>query len=431
MAIFDIDNASVVRGSETVAIIPPALQALANLLPAALRAQLLQPDLLDYEDRPYLTVYDEQHKQVTCETRNGLDPGSKTAGDPFLECSLNKAITYTVEVTTKRTWAKATRYQGVAVNRPDEFRNSLQPGMNYELLISLQRKATNPNAVLLKDALITIVDGRGRGQQRTIKDYDAESRIFTLDSPWTMTACPAAAPCDAIDATTRFEISYPSNAATVADSYGMVLTKPLTGTEEVVIEVEPTRTRTYDSRQAFNADTNGGQNDEIQVRTATKQARIVLGGAVGDGETWTIYLQRLTPNSNELDATVEPFAVLTGPNDTLTTVANRLIEKINTANKGFTAEFLRGGIVIHSATTAFFADLRISPDTLGTVQISPNASTGTATIKLGGFATENEVWQLRSTAAPRSSRPCCSARRSRTSPRTSASSSRRPSATGT
>ena len=48
--------------------------------------------------------------------------------------------------------------------------------MNYKLFVSLQRHATNPDAISLVGKTITVVEGPGAGQTATIVSYDSTTR---------------------------------------------------------------------------------------------------------------------------------------------------------------------------------------------------------------------------------------------------------------
>src|SRR5262249_8101645 len=151
---------------------------------------------------------------------------------------------------------------------------------------------------------------------------------------------------------------------------------------EVVIEVAPSRTRTYDSRQAFDPASNGGEENEVQVRTATTRAWVVLSGTPAAGAKWMLSLQTVgqDTSANAFAPTVFTVDVVAG--DTLATIAQKLVNAVNgVAGYSASLDTARGGLIITRAD-AFFADFRITPDTTGTATISSNA--GTTAVKLGG-----------------------------------------------
>ena len=171
---------------------------------------------------------------------------------------------------------------------PNTFRTSgiegVVAGMSYDLVVSLERHEVNPDQVTLKDKLITIVEGAGKGQTAKILDYDPETRTYTLDRDWV-----------GIDETSRFEIAQSMSDFTdyqpQRDSYDVVLTsRP---NEDVVIDVAPRRTRTYNSDRAFDPAANFGEADEVQVRVATNRAHFELSGVATAGERWIVTLGAL------------------------------------------------------------------------------------------------------------------------------------------
>jgi hypothetical protein len=177
-------------------------------------------------------------------------------------------------------------------------------GMSYELVISLQDHEFNDKAIDLVDKTLTIVEGAGAGQSATISAYDALNQDYTLAALGAWNVAP--------DSTSRYEITgsmsvesgtiRADNAATtpaagsynlglatagslVTDSWGVVLTRqPAAGTE-VIVNVLPTETRTYNADEAFNPDAAFGENLAEQVRAATDRALIQLRCALV-GEYW-------------------------------------------------------------------------------------------------------------------------------------------------
>src|SRR5258705_5435690 len=112
-------------------------------------------------------------------------------------------------------------------------------GMGYQLNLSLQRHATNLNAIALVDKTLTIVDGTGKGQTGTIVAYDPETRSYTvrMDGTW----------ADQPDGTSKYEIScrmaneYPTNRPTT-DEHLVVLTAQPTNTTTAAATPLPTLT---------------------------------------------------------------------------------------------------------------------------------------------------------------------------------------------
>ncbi|MCK5643193.1 MAG: hypothetical protein KAJ19_20460, partial [Gammaproteobacteria bacterium] len=188
-----------------------------------------------------------------------LDPGSRTE-NPFIDYEFTQAGTYAIMVGSFKVYA-------------DEVFNSqnvnpvgVAAGLSYKLNVSIQRHKTNPSAISLIGKQVEIVEGTGIGQTAEIVGYDALTNTYTIDTKWT----------GAFDNTSRFEVSYhmadefPSYVP-VSDTYQVVLTRaPAPGTQ-VIIDVTPYITRTYNSDLAFVDAANNGENEAIQVIIDTPQ----------------------------------------------------------------------------------------------------------------------------------------------------------------
>ena len=165
----------------------------------------------------------------------------------------------------------------------------VKPGMSYDLVVSLERHEINPDAVTLKDKFITVVEGAGKGQTARIVDYNPETRTYTLVD--------RESGRHRRDEPLRDRPEHETTSTTTSrrrDSYDVVLTsRP---NEDVVIDVAPRRTRTYNSDRAFDPAANFGEADEIQVRVATNRAHFELERRPRPhGERWIVTLGALDP----------------------------------------------------------------------------------------------------------------------------------------
>ena len=248
-------------------------------------------------------------------------------------------------------WAPTTRNFGVANTfRTDGFQG-VQPGQTYSLVLSLQRQPTNPDFVSLENKTITVIDGGGKGQTGTIKHYDPETHEYTIESvtPWT-NICPSTGVQTCTPS--KFEISQSMadfddpvyDPTDGDDSYDVVLTgRPTCPVSvdpcEVVVDVTPLATRTYDSRQAFNPSANFGQGNQVQVRVATTRAHFLLTGTPATGQTWIALL----------DGQPFPVAVTTG--ESLATIAQALVDAID-ADSRFSARRDGDGFIVEAVRRA-------------------------------------------------------------------------------
>jgi hypothetical protein len=137
-------------------------------------------------------------------------------------------------------------------------------GLSYELIVSLQNHPSNPNQVSIENKSFHL-DGNKVG---TVKEYLTETGIYVLES-----FDGNLSEIKGINEADRFELFDAFNEPQdVLDSYELVLsTEP---DVDVVIEIDPQRTRTYNSDVAFDADKFFGENNEKQVQVATNIAKI-------------------------------------------------------------------------------------------------------------------------------------------------------------
>jgi len=298
-----------------------------------------------------------------------LDPGSWSKYDPLLEWDITEPGTYRVGVGSYRDYL-------VGMDWPS---SGVAGAISYRLNVSVPEHATNPDVLDLVDKTVKIVSGKGVGQMATITGYDPTQRQFTIAPGW------AAAP----DATSKIQIGSAVNIDPVDDRYELVLTnKPAS---DVVIDVVPRPTRTYNSELAFDPDANYGQNEAVQVMTATPRARILLSGQVTAGEVWAVIL----------DGTEFSYTAASG--NTLATIASQLRYGINgqTVN-GITftgtidASNNKAIIISASNNQTFYAAFAITPDSPGGVEITGTHpdTWAVANVELTGDVAPGETWTL-------------------------------------
>ncbi|HEX6132112.1 MAG TPA: hypothetical protein VF044_10290, partial [Actinomycetota bacterium] len=396
--VFDIDGANVVEGSINVPVILPGYEDLVAAFPF-FRFLFERTDVLRFRARPVLQLIGTDGTTVLhTSTGNlaGVDPGSSTNVDPYFEFTFNSLAhgpgTYFLKVSSLIDWDDTTLFLGI----PNTFRadglvgvDGVAPGQSYDLLVSLQRHATNPDAITLVNKTITIIEGTGTGQTATIEAYDPETRRYTLDREWTISP----------DATSRFQISQALTYNPLLDEYQVILTGSPGVGEHVIVNVVPRPTRTYNSDQAFDADANFGENEELQVKVRTGRAVIGLQGQATIGEKWVLSL-RAHPTEG---AVAEFFFKVEDSGDlALSAIADDLRRQVND-HADYDAVLLDGDntafVVSGVGGTAFYTDFRIMIDTDPTagenyVPESLGGSEQQAEVRLSGRPAADETWTL-------------------------------------
>ena len=315
-----------------------------------------------------------------------VDAGSASNRDPFLEYDFYTPGLYKLRVRS---------YIDYLADNPyfrDGLMDGVAAGQAYELNLSIQQHPPNTDAIALADPVhpktITIVGGAGLGQSAIITGYNAETKEYTLNREWN----------PAPDATSRFEISYrlveefSGTYAPVLDTYSLVLTSQPLG--DIVIDVTPQMTRTYNSEEAFNAAANRGENEAVQVRVATNRARVTMQGGVITNETWS-----LTLTNSSLSA-VTPVNVPVAAGTSLTALRNLFISAVNSAG-GYEAvadpDDAEALIITATGGGSFFVESNITPETRG--NITATGTVGVAgwrkvEVEFAGEIAEGEQWTL-------------------------------------
>ena len=390
--VIDIDNANDIASSVLVPVVLPEFQWLVALFPWA-KQYFEVADSLGFTAQPEFQLWGPGSggpntllATVTCTLIPNTntcsltpDAGSAQASDPFLEYNFTQTGTYTVKVGANVTWNGATTFLDV----PNTFFSSgfqgVQTGMKYTLFISLEHHATNPNALSLVGKQITITAGAGAGQTATITAYDPQNGTYTLDQQW------ATAP----DAGSRFQITESTASlpgyAPVTDSYKVVLTSPVPAGQTVYVDVSPQPTPTYNADQAFDPNSNYGQNNAVQVRVQTPRALFLLTGVPTPGETWTILLND------------QPFSYRIQLGDTLASIAHQLTLMIGGVGTGYTASVDPSNadqVIVQSSTGAsFYAGFQITHEAEGGATVTPSPSAGAA-LTFSGIPAPGEIWRL-------------------------------------
>jgi hypothetical protein len=402
---------------------------------ASLRLELIDP-------------LDPLHPLATSKYTPGdtaIDAGSQTVYDPFLfmDVPLSGSKDYEVRVSSVITYDKFLPQYVV----PGVYR-----GLAYELVLSVSGHAINQNALDLSGKTLQFVEGAGAGAAGQITRYDPLTKAYYLNVGAganfdTWSAMPGLTSLYDIssrlsDAVAPGQPAYATNylnSAPVTDQWGVVLTrKP---TDNVVINIDPAATRTYNADQAFNPDAAFGENTAKQVRAATDRALIQLGGTPAAGEYWVVTLTRTNTKLSvdsfqdavfraladgslsaqeliDLRATNSDVFVYSGGSGDLATVATALATAIHGyGNYRATMTPGTGGagpqiLVTDSVGNAFYAELAIgiltttasgtkvlrAADGQGAIQIARQQATNAFTsvaVELKGNVTAGEVWTLK------------------------------------
>jgi Ca2+-binding RTX toxin-like protein len=300
-AVFDIDNANVVRGSVaagTQLVFEDRLIGFFLGIPIFFPVPVLKTVLVDFTSSLTLELFSEHdlNTPLAVDRFNVNHPGNLVSGnhqdfgstsnrDPFIEYVFRTAGTYLLRV------GSFVDYAPNAFGLVDRL-EPVRSQQSYDLLVSLERHETNPDVIELAGKTITIVSGPGEGQQAKILAYNAEAREYVLDQHF----------ATALTSASRFDISFDPAAfftdednrftdySPVVDTFDVVLTaRP---SADVIVSVLPSPTRTFNADLVFDPLANFGQANEVQVEVATPRALVQLGGTPSS-QSWIVTLTSL------------------------------------------------------------------------------------------------------------------------------------------
>jgi len=298
------------------------------------------------------------------------DPdASKANYDPFLQVDFDKAATYRVVVGYYQDYEDNPYFS-------DGFVGGVPAGESYRLNISIQRHDENQEAIALVGKRVTIAEGTGAGQSRIISAYNPQTNEYTFESPWSILP----------DGTSLYEVGYSMQEEYTGyvpgfDSYEIALTQA--PDSDVIVDVVPQLTRTYNAELAFDDAANNGGNEAVQADVATKQALLAVGGDRNDGETWVATF-------TQTNGVTQSFAYEVTDATTAADVATGLASAID-AEADFSAA-VTGDAFTSSLTNAnsFYAEFGV---TRGNADIT-GSGTADADIELTGTAAVGESWTL-------------------------------------
>ncbi|MCK9231001.1 MAG: hypothetical protein M0P18_10020, partial [Syntrophales bacterium] len=396
--IFDIDNAGYRRGISVQMVVyeEPMYDPLFGIFLG--NQTVYRPEYYGYVLTPSLQVFKvDEHggPDIAITTFDVITDGSvyssvvdqgsaasydpdplKATYDPFLQVDFGEAGTYKVVVRYYQDYYEDNPYFS------DGFLSGVPAGLSYQLNMSLQRHEVNPEAIALVGKRVTIIEGTGAGQSRIISAYNPQTNEYTFESPWSTPP----------DETSRYEIGYGMQSEFPGyvpgfDTYTIVLTTE--PESDVIVDVTPQVTRTYNSNLAFDASANYGENEAVQVDVATQRALLTLSGDPPAGETWIVTLTQTD------GVTLSWSYQVPGGGATAAEAARALADAID-AHADFTATADGSGVVITiDNTNSFYARFGTSK---GSASITGTAGTGdtwtSANITLAGTAVVGEVWTV-------------------------------------
>ena len=292
--VFDLDSVNQVRGGLDFTVSQTA-------------------DRVEYTARPVLELFvlnnDESLTSIDTEVLfDGVrDPGSLNAEDPIFAYNFGAdgnygAGTYVVRVSTCREFDAVSLRGSADFPFPDGAYDGVEDGMSYDLIISAVNHDQAANTLDLVGTELRFVGTDGETLTANIEAYDAANKIFVLGQTAAGSIGDAEAIISALAESDEFTLfdDFLGASPVLEDSYEVVLTGAPEAGEIVTITIDPERTRTLNSDEAFNPLEYFGEQYEEQVEVATTRAVVSLVGVdstvqitidpddTADSASWTL-----------------------------------------------------------------------------------------------------------------------------------------------
>ncbi|MCH2123012.1 MAG: hypothetical protein MK136_17440, partial [Pirellulaceae bacterium] len=359
--IFDIDAANVIRGVDQFRRVKPLYWWGFKV------GETIVSEYYPYTDSVYFEVCEKESAKCTSGAKTGKKDVGSTEDDLFLNHTFTSPGSYVIRVGTYRDYENQRRFK-------DDWRG-VEKGLSYQLNVSLDEHASNENQIALVNKLVKVVEGTGAGNTAEIFDYDAETKTFTIehvDELWSLSEDSVFVVYE--DVTSTLDVQ------PWVDGYTLSLSRPPAG--NLVIDVKPEVTRTYNSALAFDPAANFGAGLATQVEVATRQVTVELQGTPAEYEEWILSLND------------EDFTYTVNNGDTLNDVASELASVItSTAGNSAYGAVVDGTVITIDAAGSFFATFTTNA-VIGQAEVS-----GTRTKEVGAFHWEDAEIQLSGGAA--------------------------------
>ena len=360
-------------------------------------------DRVEYTARPELDLFvlnvnADQSVTVTSIATEELfagvrDPGSLNTEDPIFAYDFGAegnygAGTYVLRVSTYRDFDDSSGL-GSTHSFPDGVvPDVVENGISYNLIISAVSHLEATNTIDLVGTELRYVGADGEVLTATIESYDAANKIFTLNyQDENEPDLDPGAIIDALAESDEFTLfaDFDSNRSisvlgdVLEDSYEMVLTGAPVADETVTITIDPDRTRTLNSDDAFNPVTYFGEQFEEQVEVATTRAVVTFLEGIDFSGSHTLLLTPQGSLAPQITATGGSWDVLAANLGTVLASTGYSYELNESASE----------IIITSSSSAFYLTV-VGPESAGSI----SAESSVVEVELTGQTDLNQTWDL-------------------------------------
>ncbi|MBT3889258.1 MAG: hypothetical protein HOF72_01405, partial [Planctomycetaceae bacterium] len=218
---------------------------------------------------------------------------------PYLELLGNYDDKYPIDSGTNHAYDSFSTYNfdepGTYVVRVGRYpKNSPIPvGATYQLHVSLENHETNsslPDGSTFIGDTIVITSGPGKGQERTVSDFDALTNKLDVSVPWDENP----------DSSSQFAIRKQVTGTTSrTDQYTVVLTGA--PSNAVSINLVPTATKTYNEAFKFDESQNKGQRTAEQIEADKTSLAFTTGNWY---EQQVVTISGISDNYSDGDASI-------------------------------------------------------------------------------------------------------------------------------